>query len=157
MKKLGTLVIWCKMKKLCILCLVPAISFANCDYENQTVSTIQGTIQSLEVTDRTVTEYFQETKKCKVLIKAKVEGKWYYTSSDYIFTPDMSENEACQNAVNRAKERLLSELVPEKLESTKNLNCQALTNTRINCTIETINVVMPGLGLQEVKLKQCNR
>ena len=110
------------IKKICILCLVPAISFANCDYENQTVSTVQGTIQSLEVTDRTVTEYFQETKKCKVLIKAKVEGKWYYTSSDYIFTPDMSENEACQNAVNRAKERLLSELVPEKLESTKNLN-----------------------------------
>ena len=33
---------------------------------------IQGTIQSLEVTDRTVTEYFQETKKCKVLIKLKI-------------------------------------------------------------------------------------
>ena len=81
------------------------------------------------------------------------------TSQDYIFTPDMSENEACENAVNRAKERLLQKFVPETLESTKNLNCQVrdLTKQRIECRIETLNVVMPGLGLQEVKLKQCNR
>ena len=136
-----------------------SIGAESCEYDNQTTSTMQGTVDSVIVKDKTVTEYFRETKKCKVIIKAKVQGKWYITSEDYIFTPDMSENEACQNAVNRAKERLLQEFVPETLESTKNLNCQVrdLTKQRIECRIETLNVVMPGLGLQEVKLKQCNR
>ena len=72
------------MKKLCILCLVPAISFANCDYENQTVSTIQGTIQSLEVTDRTVTEYFQETKKCKGIYPSMTLGTKLALKSDWL-------------------------------------------------------------------------
>ena len=101
------------IKKISVLCLLPSFVFATnpCEYDNQTTSTIQGTIESLEVKDKTVTEYFRETKKCKVIIKAKVQGKWYITSEDYIFTPDMSENEACQNAVNRAKERLLQELM----------------------------------------------
>ena len=136
-----------------------SIGAESCEYDNQTTSTMQGTVESVIVKDKTVTEYFRETKKCKVLIKAKILGKWYMTSEDYIFTPDMSENEACQNAVNRAKERLLQKFVPETLESTKNLNCQVrdLTKQRIECRIETLNVVMPGLGLQEVKLKQCNR
>ena len=92
------------------------------EYDNQTTSTMQGTVESVIVKDKTVTEYFRETKKCKVLIKAKILGKWYMTSQDYIFTPDMSENEACQNAVNRAKERLLQKFVPETIESTKKLN-----------------------------------
>ena len=69
----------------------------------------------------------------------------------------MSENEACKNAINKAKDELLKKYVPEFIESKQNLNCQVLTNPRIECTIETLNVVMPGLGLQEVKLKQCNR
>ena len=55
------------------------------------------------------------------------------------------------------KDVLLKKYVPEIIETKQNLNCQVLTNPRIECTIETLNVVMPGLGLQEVKLKQCNR
>ena len=129
----------------------------SCDYDSQTVSTYQGTIESLNVEKREIFPYYQETKKCKVLVQGKVQGKWYYTSQDYIFTPDMSENEACKNAINKAKDDLLKKYVPEFIESKENLNCQVLTNPRIECTIETLNVVMPGLGLQEVKLKQCNR
>ena len=147
------------IKKIGVLCLLPSFVFATnpCEYDNQTTSTMQGTVESVIVKDKTVTEYFRETKKCKVLIKAKILGKWYMTSQDYIFTPDMSENEACKNAINKAKDDLLKKYVPEFIESKQNLNCQVLTNPRIECTIETLNVVMPGLGLQEVKLKQCNR
>ena len=147
------------IKKIGVLCLLPSFVFATnpCEYDNQTTSTMQGTVDSVIVKDKTVTEYFRETKKCKVLIKAKILGKWYMTSQDYIFTPDMSENEACKNAINKAKDDLLKKYVPEFIESKQNLNCQVLTNPRIECRIETLNVVMPGLGLQEVKLKQCNR
>ena len=94
------------IKKISVVCLLPTFVFATnpCEYDNQTTSTMQGTVESVIVKDKTVTEYFRETKKCKVLIKAKILGKWYMTSQDYIFTPDMSENEACQNAVNRKGE-----------------------------------------------------
>ena len=80
------------IKKISVLCLLPTFVFATnpCEYDNQTTSTMQGTVESVIVKDKTVTEYFRETKKCKVLIKAKILGKWYMTSQDYIFTPDMS-------------------------------------------------------------------
>ena len=105
-----------------------------CEYDNQTTSTMQGTVESVIVKDKTVTEYFRETKKCKVLIKAKILGKWYMTHKIIYLHQICTENEACQNAVNRAKERLLQKFVPETLESTKNLNCQVrdLTNKELS-------------------------
>ena len=125
------------IKKIGVLCLLPSFVFATnpCDYDSQTVSTYQGTIESLNVEKREIFPYYQETKKCKVLVQGKVQGKWYYTSQDYIFTPDMSENEACKNAINKAKDDLLKKYVPEFIESKQNLNCQVLTNPRIECTI----------------------
>ena len=147
------------IKKISVLCLLPSFVFATnpCDYDSQTVSTYQGTIESIKIEERAVFPYYEQTKKCVVLVQGKVQGKWHYTSQDYIFTSDMSENEACDNAVNKAKDVLLKKYVPEIIETKQNLNCQVLTNPRIECTIETLNVVMPELGLQEVKLKQCNR
>ena len=65
-------------------------------------------------------------------------------------------NEACSNAITRAKENILNMLVPEMLEGKKQLNCD-LTIQKNSCTMQYMNVVMPDLGLQEVKLKQCNR
>ena len=74
------------------MCLLPTFVATNpCEYDNQTTSTMQGTVDVI-VKDKTVTEYFRN-KKCKVLIKGVILGKWYMTSEDYIFTPDMSEKE----------------------------------------------------------------
>ena len=122
------------IKKIGVLCLLPSFVFATnpCDYDSQTVSTYQGTIESLNVEKREIFPYYQETKKCKVLVQGKVQGKWYYTSQDYIFTPDMSENEACKNAINKAKDDLLKKYVPEFIESKQNLNCQVLTLSLIH-------------------------
>ena len=49
-----------------------SIGAESCEYDNQTTSTMQGTVESVIVKDKTVTEYFRETKKCKVIIKAKI-------------------------------------------------------------------------------------
>ena len=58
------------IKKISVLCLLPTFVFKTnpCEYDNQTTSTMQGTVESVIVKDKTVTEYFRETKKCKVLI-----------------------------------------------------------------------------------------
>tara|TARA_Y100001935_G_C17143330_1_gene426720 strand:+ start:354 stop:812 length:459 start_codon:yes stop_codon:yes gene_type:complete len=151
------------IKKLSILCLLPTmvytqdyVAYHPCDFKNQTISTYQGTIESLKIEKKEVFPYYGETKKCKVLIQGKIQGIWYYTSEDYIFNSDMSENEACDKAIDNAKNKLTAEYIPESIETKKNLDC-TLTKPKVECSIETINVVMPDLGLQEVKLKQCNR
>tara|TARA_B100001113_G_C20522349_1_gene367954 strand:- start:5 stop:424 length:420 start_codon:yes stop_codon:yes gene_type:complete len=132
------------------------VAYHPCDFKNQTISTYQGTIESLKIEKKEVFPYYGETKKCKVLIQGKIQGIWYYTSEDYIFNSDMSENEACDKAIDNAKNKLTAEYIPESIETKKNLDC-TLTKPKVECSIETINVVMPDLGLQEVKLKQCNR
>ena len=151
------------IKKLSILCLLPTmvytqdyVAYHPCDFKNQTISTYQGTIESLKIEKKEVFPYYGETKKCKVLIQGKIQGIWYFTSEDYIFNSDMSENEACDKAIDNAKNKLTAEYIPESIETKKNLDC-TLTKPKVECSIETINVVMPDLGLQEVKLKQCNR
>tara|TARA_B100000214_G_scaffold19019_1_gene12743 strand:+ start:384 stop:842 length:459 start_codon:yes stop_codon:yes gene_type:complete len=151
------------IKKLSILCLLPTmvytqdyVAYHPCDFKNQTISTYQGTIESLKIEKKEVFPYYGETKKCKVLIQGKIQGIWYFTSEDYIFNSDMSENEACDRAIDNAKNKLTAEYIPESIETKKNLDC-TLTKPKVECSIETINVVMPDLGLQEVKLKQCNR
>ena len=81
------------IKKISVLCLLPTFVFATnpCEYDNQTTSTMQGTVESVIVKDKTVTEYFRETKKCKVLIKAKILGKWYMTSHCLLYTSDAAD------------------------------------------------------------------
>ena len=87
-------------------------------------------------------------------VQAKIKDKWYSATANHVFTADMSENDACNRAINRAKENILTTQIPEMIEGKKQLNC-SLTMQRNSCTIKYMNVVMPGLGLQEVKLKQC--
>ena len=71
------------IKKLSILCLLPTMVYAQdyvayqpCDFKNQTISTYQGTIESLKIEKKEVFPYYGETKKCKVykryLLKAEV-------------------------------------------------------------------------------------
>ena len=52
------------IKKISVLCLLPSFVFATnpCEYDNQTTSTMQGTVESLIVKDKTLTEYFRQTK-----------------------------------------------------------------------------------------------
>ena len=126
------------IKKLSILCLLPTMVYAQdyvayhpCDFKNQTISTYQGTIESLKIEKKEVFPYYGETKKCKVLIQGKIQGIWYFTSEDYIFNSDMSENEACDRAIDNAKDKLTAEYIPESIETKKNLDC-TLTKPKEN-------------------------
>jgi len=151
------------MKNLIILCLVPTLSFAVgvdypfeniCDYDSNVVTTYKGEIEKYKVPSKKVFPYYKDTKQCLVTVQAKVKDKWYSETANHVFTADMAENDACNHAINRAKENILTTQIPEMIEGKKQLNC-SLTMQRNSCTIKYMNVVMPGLGLQEVKLKQC--
>ena len=89
-------------------------------------------------------------------IEARVQGKWYSSSASYIFGPDMSQMDACGLAENRAKVKVMRELIPETLKSEKNLKCD-LTNVRKSCKVIYMNVVMTDFGNQRVKMETCEK
>ena len=125
-----------------------------CDFNSNVITTYKGEIEKYKVSSKKVFPYYKDTKQCLVTVQAKVKDKWYSETANHVFTADMAENDACNHAINRAKENILTTQVPEMIEGKKQLNC-SLTMQRNSCTIKYMNVVMPGLGLQEVKLKQC--
>ena len=105
------------MKKLIILCLVPTLSFAAgvdypfeniCDYDSNVVTTYKGEIEKYKVPSKKVFPYYKDTKQCLVTVQAKIKDKWYSTTANHVFTADMSENDACNRAINRAKENIQS-------------------------------------------------
>ena len=88
-------------------------------------------------------------------IKARVKGKWYPSKGSYIFGPDMSQMDACGLAENRAKVKVMREVIPETLKSEKNLKC-TLTKLRQSCKFIYMDVVMADFGQQRVRMKSCD-
>ena len=66
----------------------------------------------------------------------------------------MSQVDACGLAENRAKVKVMREIIPETLKSEKNLKC-TLTNVKNSCKVVYMNVVMTDFGLQRVRMESC--
>jgi len=88
-------------------------------------------------------------------IEARVKGKWYPSKGEYMFSPDMSQMDACGLAENRAKIKVMREIIPETLKGEKNLKC-TLTNVKNSCRIVYMNVVMTDFGKQRVRMESCD-
>ena len=125
-----------------------------CDYESDDLIQYEGHIESVRVLDKKVYPYVEDTRICTMHIESRIEGEWYSSKAKYIFGSDMSEDTACSLAENRAKVKVMREKLPEKLTSKRNLSCN-LTTVRNSCKIIYMNVEMPVLGTQRVKLKTC--
>ena len=125
-----------------------------CDYESDDLIQYEGHIESVRVLDKKVYPYVEDTRICTMHIESRIEGEWYPSKAKYIFGSEMSEDTACSLAENRAKVKVMREKLPEKLTSKRNLSCN-LTTVRNSCKIIYMNVEMPVLGTQRVKLKTC--
>ena len=98
-------------------------SESNCDYKTNVNTDFQGTITSSKNYNKSTYPHVEDTRKCIVKLDVKISKSWYPTSGTYIFGPDMTETSACKRAEVRAKESILREVVPEKLNRTLNQNC----------------------------------
>ena len=87
-------------------------------------------------------------------IESRIKGEWYSSRGKYIFGSNVSEDEACSHAESRAKSKVMKEHIPETIRSKRNLSCD-LTEVRNSCKVIYMNVEMPVLGSQRVKLKTC--
>jgi len=137
-----------------IIATSAAYAEAPCDYENKDKITFQGQIESVKMMKRSVFPYIDDTRKCVVNIRAKVKGKWYPSTGQYTFSPDMTENDACDNAEHRAKVKVMNDKIPILLRSEKNLKC-TLTKPKQSCKFIYMSVIMKDYGNQKVRMLSC--
>ena len=127
---------------------------APCDFDSKDSVIYEGTLESIRLIEKDVSPYVEDTRKCTMSIEARVRGKWYSSIASYVFGPDMSQMDACGLAENRAKVKVMREVIPETLKSEKNLKCD-LTNVRKSCKVIYMNVVMTDFGKQRIRMLSC--
>jgi hypothetical protein len=137
--------------------LITSLAFqahSQCFYKSNDNLTYVGHIESTKVISKKVFPYVDDTRKCRITLQSRIEGQWYPASAEYVFGPDLSESEACSQAETRAKRKIMNEVLPETMDGTKNLNCD-LTTVKKSCKVIYMNVLMPVIGEQKVRMETC--
>ena len=140
---------------LCTLLTTSALADAPCNFDSKSKVIYEGKLESVRLIKKDISQYVEDTRKCSMSIEARVKGKWYPSKGSYIFGPDMSQMDACGLAENRAKVKVMREVIPETLTGEKNLKC-SLTNVKNSCSIIYMDVVMADFGQQRVRMKSCD-
>ena len=94
-----------------------------CDFEQAVETNWQHTIEVVSNIDRKVFPYVDDTRKCVMKMDVTINGVEHYTSGDYVFGPDATENYACEQATIKAKKEIISKVSPEVLTSKTEMNC----------------------------------
>ena len=140
---------------LCTLLTTSALADAPCNFDSKSKVIYEGKLESVRLIKKDISQYVEDTRKCSMSIEARVKGKWYPSKGSYIFGPDMSQMDACGLAENRAKVKVMREVIPETLTGEKNLKC-TLTNVKNSCRIVYMNVVMTDFGKQRIRMESCD-
>ena len=138
--------------------LLTSTAFATetpCDFKSKDELIYEGSIESIRVIKKNVQKYVEDTRKCTMNIEARIKGKWYPSTGNYIFGPDMSEVDACSLAENRAKVKVMRTIIPETLKSEKNLKCD-LTSPKKSCRVVYIDAEVSGYGKQQIRILSCD-
>ena len=140
---------------LSTLLTTSALADAPCNFDSKSKVVYEGKLESVRLIKKDISTHVEDTRKCTMSIEARVKGKWYPSKASYIFGPDMSQMDACGLAENRAKVKVMREVIPETLTGEKNLKC-TLTKVKNSCRIVYMNVVMTDFGKQRVRMVSCN-
>ena len=121
-----------------------------CDYVTKDKIVYKGQIESIKSVSKQIqiNPKIKDIRKCVVSIEARVKGKWYPSNSEYMFSPDMSQVDACSHAEDRAKKRIMRENIPETLTSEKNLKCD-LTKSKKSCKVVYMNTSIGKVKFME--------
>ena len=112
-------------------CANPAPAETPCDYDSSISTQYTKTIQKTTDYKKRVFPYVDDTRKCVINMNVTIDGISYPTMGDFVFGPDISENSACKNAENRAKEMIVRKVSPEVLSA----------NTDMKCTVKTEEII----------------
>ena len=96
----------------------------NCDYSDKTIVKTVGKIDAIKNYQYKVVDYAEEKRMCAVKFDAKIGENWYNTKNFYVFGPEMSQNEACKKAKDKAKVSALEDNTPQIVENEIEHVCQ---------------------------------
>jgi hypothetical protein len=105
-----------------------AVAETPCDYTKDVSTNWTKQIQKTENVERNVFPYVESTRKCVMTMDITIDGQTYPAEGSYVFGPDMTENNACDNATVNAKKTIISQISPEILSSTTEMNCSTKEN-----------------------------
>jgi len=101
----------------------PAFADTPCDYVKDVQTNWTQQIEKTSNIDKKVFPYVEDTRKCVMTMDVTIDGQTYPAEGSYVFGPDMSENDACDNATVNAKKSIISEISPEILSAKTEMNC----------------------------------
>ena len=129
-------------------CANPAPAESPCDYDSSVNTKYTKTIEKTSDFKKRVFPYVEDTRKCVINMNVTIDGKTYPTMGDFVFGPDISENSACKNAENRAKEMIIRKVSPEVLSANTDMKCTVKTEKIVEKEIEPIKetIIVPQLG-----------
>ncbi len=127
-----------------------ALAETPCDYKVNNTTTYKGSIESVRLISKDIqaNPKIKDIRKCVVDIEARVDGKWHPSKGEYMFGPDMSQVDACTHAENRAKKKVMREIIPETMTSEKNLKCD-LTSSKKSCKVIYMNTSIGKVKFME--------
>lgn len=111
------------------LSLTTAAAADQCQYDNEIVTNYSAKIDKIKNYNRSVKRYVDDTMKCNVSFDAIAGYKTYSVKDSYVYGPDMSANDACNQADLKAKHQLIRAVASEEISSKVNMKC--LTNTAV--------------------------
>lgn len=103
---------------------VIAFADTDCQYDKSVQTNWTHKIEKTENYQKKVYPYVDDTRKCIVSMDVTINSTSYYTHGEYVFGPDMSENNACEQAVIKAKKKVISKVSPEILSAKTEMNCK---------------------------------
>ena len=123
-----------------------AIANTSCDYDHKINSKYTKTITSTKNFNRKVFPYIEDTRKCVISMEVLIDKKWYNTNGMFTFSPDMSENKACKNAEQRAKEKIIRKVSPEVLTAKTDMVCVQEKTKIVKNQSKVQNEPIPKIG-----------
>ena len=129
-------------------CVNPAPAETPCDYDSSVNTKYTKTIQKTTDYKKRVFPYVDDTRKCVINMNVTIDGISYPTMGDFVFGPDISENSACKNAENRAKEMIIRKVSPEVLSANTDMKCTVKTKKIVEKKVAPIKetIIVPQLG-----------
>ena len=101
----------------------PAFADVPCEYDKTVETNWTQQIEKTSNIDKKVFPYVEDTRKCIMSMDVTINGTTYPTEGTYVFGPDMTENDACEQATVKAKKKVISEVSPEVLTAKTEMNC----------------------------------
>ena len=118
-----------------------AVADSPCDYVKDVQTNWTQQIEKTSNIDKKVFPYVEDTRKCMMTMDVTINGQTYPAEGSYVFGPDMSENDACDNATVNAKKSVISEVSPEILSAKTEMNCSIQENPVVaEAPTETVTI-----------------